>query len=352
MDDLRVLWMRDLVYSAFSITDPQLFEELLNRDDGEAEDVILHFLNQMSDEEGAATLFFYRTAVPEEVEVEIDNQMPALSEDEEEEEQSGSVDRGPESIPEASDMKEAMEIMPETLEYGIINAHVLHLLRGIICQVFLPALSFNQHKTDMTLGVPSAKPSDSFLYDRDLSGEPVEYHSVQLIRDEFLMNLQKFANSIQRTMQQLEGEIKLEMPSISLEGEVSNLAADPDTVETLEQCVINWLNQISAAVEGQLKKTPQGNGPLAEIEFWRERNATLSALYEQTKLPTVRKVLDVIRESDSLLVANLQPVLAELFKYHIEASDNVRFLSTVERHFKVRPVLCLTQSALGGGCHM
>ncbi|XP_048641449.1 dynein axonemal heavy chain 10 isoform X3 [Marmota marmota marmota] len=398
MDDLRVLWMRDLVYSAFSITDPQLFEELLNRDDGEAEDVILHFLNQMSDEEGAATLFFYRTAVPEEVEVEIDNQMPALSEDEEEEEQSGSVDRGPvknllmsgeslatpigtededlenvptkrmvkrvvektylqvlctpvpeeflnqtvlfflrntqESIPEASDMKEAMEIMPETLEYGIINAHVLHLLRGIICQVFLPALSFNQHKTDMTLGVPSAKPSDSFLYDIDLPGEPVEYHSVQLIRDEFLMNLQKFANSIQRTMQQLEGEIKLEMPSISLEGEVSNLAADPDTVETLEQCVINWLNQISAAVEGQLKKTPQGNGPLAEIEFWRERNATLSALYEQTKLPTVRKVLDVIRESDSLLVANLQPVLAELFKYHIEASDNVRFLSTVERHFK------------------
>uniref|UniRef100_I3N0B0 Dynein axonemal heavy chain 10 n=1 Tax=Ictidomys tridecemlineatus TaxID=43179 RepID=I3N0B0_ICTTR len=385
MDDLRVLWMRDLVYSAFSITDPQLFEELLNRDDGEAEDVILHFLNQMSDEEGAATLFFYRTAVPEEVEVEID---------EEEEEESGSMDRGPgavlggsvvgrwssamttvgprfqrmvkrvvektylqvlctpvpeeflnqtvlfflrntqESIPEASDMKEAMEIMPETLEYGVINAHVLHLLRGIICQVFLPALSFNQHKTDMTLGVSSAKPSDSFLYDIDLPGEPVEYHSVQLIRDEFLMNLQKFANSIQRTMQQLEGEIKLEMPSISLEGEVSNLAADPDTVETLEQCVINWLNQISAAVEGQLKKTPQGNGPLAEIEFWRERNATLSALYEQTKLPTVRKVLDVIRESDSLLVANLQPVLAELFKYHIEASDNVRFLSTVERHFK------------------
>lgn len=80
----------------------------------------------------------------------------------------------------------------------------------------------------------------------------------------------------------------------------------------------------------------QGNGPLAEIEFWRERNATLSALHEQTKLPLVRKVLEVIKESDSLLVANLQPVLTDLFKLHMEASDNVRFLSTVERHFKVR----------------
>ena len=47
------------------------------------------------------------------------------------------------------------------------------------------------------------------------------------------------------------------MPSISVEGEVSDLAADPETVEILEQCVINWLNQISVALEGQMKKTPQ-----------------------------------------------------------------------------------------------
>lgn len=47
------------------------------------------------------------------------------------------------------------------------------------------------------------------------------------------------------------------MPSISVEGEVSDLAADRETIEILEQCVINWLNQISTAIEGQLKKTPQ-----------------------------------------------------------------------------------------------
>lgn len=32
-------------------------------------------------------------------------------------------------------MKEAMDIMPETLEYGILNANMLHFLRDIICQV-------------------------------------------------------------------------------------------------------------------------------------------------------------------------------------------------------------------------
>ncbi|XP_070926944.1 dynein axonemal heavy chain 10 isoform X5 [Macaca nemestrina] len=411
MDDLRVLWMRDRVYAAFGITDPQLFEDLINRDDGQGEDLILHFLNQASEEEGSSALFIYRTMVPEEVEVEID-EIPVLSAEEEEEEEIysqkvESVDKGrakhvslrteslgqplidvedeemhkeisenlpskrivkhivekmhlhmlcaplptefldqnvvfflrntKDAISEATDMKEAMEIMPETLEYGIINANVLHFLKDIMCQVFLPALSFNQHRTSTTVGVTSGEGFDFSEYESDLPpmpGETVEYHSIQLIRDEFLMNVQKFASNIQRTMQQLEGEIKLEMPTISVEGEVSDLAADPETVDILEQCVINWLNQISIAVEGQLKKTPQGKGPLAEIEFWRERNATLSALHEQTKLPIVRKVLDVIKESDSMLVANLQPVFTELFKLHTEASDNVRFLSTVERYFK------------------
>lgn len=32
-------------------------------------------------------------------------------------------------------MKETMEMMPETLEYGVINGNVLHLLKGVVCQV-------------------------------------------------------------------------------------------------------------------------------------------------------------------------------------------------------------------------
>lgn len=40
-----------------------------------------------------------------------------------------------ETVSEASYMKEAMDIMPETLEYGILNSNILHFLRDIICQV-------------------------------------------------------------------------------------------------------------------------------------------------------------------------------------------------------------------------
>ena len=34
-------------------------------------------------------------------------------------------------------MKEAVEIMPEMLEYGIINAKVLPFLKNVLCQVSL-----------------------------------------------------------------------------------------------------------------------------------------------------------------------------------------------------------------------
>lgn len=51
------------------------------------------------------------------------------------------------------------------------------------------------------------------------------------------------------------------MPSISVEGEVFELVASTEMVESLEQCVINWLSQISSALESQLKKTPQVTCP-------------------------------------------------------------------------------------------
>ena len=47
-----------------------------------------------------------------------------------------------------------------------------------------------------------------------------------------------------------------------------------------------WFTQISTAIEVQQRRKRIGNGPLAEIDYWRERNAAISALYEQLKVMT------------------------------------------------------------------
>lgn len=79
-----------------------------------------------------------------------------------------------------------------------------------------------------------------------------------------------------------------------------------------------------------MKRKPQGNGPLAELDFWRERNALLSAIVEQLKIPKVQQMLSIYGFVDSYF----EDVQTDLIKFYIEAKDNVRFLSTVERHFK------------------
>ncbi|NXJ48088.1 DYH10 protein, partial [Spizaetus tyrannus] len=127
---------------------------------------------------------------------------------------------------------------------------------------------------------------------------------------------------------------KLEMPTINLDGEVTVLATVPEVVEALESCAMTWQKLISTALEEQLKKVPQGNGPLAEVDLWRERNSTLSALTEQIKLPEVQKVLEILQEAESEHSGDLQIVLSDLRKHHVEALDNVKFLSTLERHLK------------------
>ena len=50
-------------------------------------------------------------------------------------------------------------------------------------------------------------------------------------------------------------------------------------------------------LDQQLKRKPQGKGPLAEIDFWRDRNGCLGSLVEQLKLPKVGLTTQVMSSS-------------------------------------------------------
>ncbi|NXY61839.1 DYH10 protein, partial [Callaeas wilsoni] len=128
--------------------------------------------------------------------------------------------------------------------------------------------------------------------------------------------------------------LKMEMPAVNLDGEVTVLATVPEVVQSLKSCAVTWQKLISRVLEEQLKKVPQGNGPLAEVDLWREKNTTLSALAEQINLPEVQKVLEILQEAESEFTGELQIVLGDLKKHHMEAQENAKFLSTLERHLK------------------
>lgn len=239
-------------------------------------------------------------------------------------------------IPLPSSIEEAEELLPPLFEFGSLTAQSLLMLEHLLTFVYMPLLSHSGQRNEASSDNSSQKGSTAQTADtgQDLSKSSDESQSRVILRDEFLMNMQKFSSHISRTIQQLEGDIRLEMPDIVLGDDVAEMAKDPEIVGLLEETLHNWEVTISSALETQLKKTPQGNGPLAEIDFWRERNATLSAITEQLKLPTVNKVVAILSKVHSETLGSFEYHRAELTKYYTEAKDNVRFLSTLERHFK------------------
>ncbi|CBY09982.1 unnamed protein product [Oikopleura dioica] len=212
----------------------------------------------------------------------------------------------------------ARKLLPRCIEYGVLNQHSLVMLKQLMESVFVPFLNIKTGKIEPN---PNAD----------------EKSKQSVFRDEFLLNLSKFTQQIRRTINQIEGRFGLEIPDTvqAYQTEpIEKLAQDNEVIELLENTVSNWQNQVLKAVEEQLAMQPQGDGPIAEIELWRERNAALAALLEQLKRPDVQFMLSVLREARNPVIENFEGAKIDLTKYSVEARDNVRFLQTLERHFK------------------
>jgi dynein heavy chain len=146
--------------------------------------------------------------------------------------------------------------------------------------------------------------------------------------------MQKFISHIDLTIRQIEGEVRLKIPEIELPEDLKDVDKDELLINTLETAVYDWETQISDALEVLTQKTPNGDGPLAEIDYWKERNISLSGIFEQTKQEKIKKILEILTYVDSPAGSGFESQRQDLAKLYNEAKDNVRFLSTLERHFK------------------
>nr|XP_061803884.1 dynein axonemal heavy chain 10-like [Nerophis lumbriciformis] len=156
------------------------------------------------------------------------------------------------------------------------------------------------------------------------------------LRDELLNSTHKFLGVVNTTIQQLQAQddIALHIPDIDMENDVNNLMVNSELVDELEQCVMNWKTQLDTVMAEQDGKKPQTPSPMAEIIFWQERSSILSALTAKLNQPSVKKILLVLSKAQAGIVPSMEAAVAKLVKYNLEADENVRFLKTLERHFK------------------
>lgn len=91
-------------------------------------------------------------------------------------------------------------------------------------------------------------------------------------------------------------------------------------------------------VKKQIFQKQDDEGPMAEYDYWHDREIGLGVLVEQLKHSSVTAVLKVLNEAQSPKAVALSDIKGDVLRYYIEARDNDKFLYTVLRYFKVRLV--------------
>lgn len=215
--------------------------------------------------------------------------------------------------------------MPEFLEIGFLSNQALIMLEQVLNTIYLPILSqsdFNDFR--------SKKEGE------DTENDQTQQRLEQL-KQELLVTMQKFSSHVSHTVQQVAGETRLKIPDELAEidtVEEQLVLKDSKKLSKLDKLAEEWIETIQRALLKETIKTPNGNGPLQEIEFWRDKSSSLSTLFEQLNLPIVHKIVKILNIAQLPSCLILESQLAELNKVYSEAKDNVKFLGTLERHFK------------------
>ncbi|XP_074410515.1 dynein axonemal heavy chain 10 isoform X7 [Zonotrichia albicollis] len=326
LDDVRVRWLRDRALSLLGLSDPAPFEELLSR--GEDARVVLRFFGLGAeggeDASGAGVaLLLLRAERPGPAGGASERFYVAFNEIPEEFVSNSTVyflRDTKETVPVPKDLTEANEILPRVIKSGMLTDDTLLMLKNAISQQSSPAPSHGQQQTEKTF---------------DSDSENSDSEAVKLPETEPRKSVESVESLTGSETQLIIPEhLKLEMPNVNLDREVAVLATVSGVVQSLKSCAVTWKKLISGVLKEQLEKVPEGNSPLAEINLWRENDAALRALTEQMKLPEVKKVMEVLQKAEPEFTGDLQIVLNDLKRHHMEAQDNAKFLSTLERHLK------------------
>ncbi|XP_073386148.1 dynein-1-alpha heavy chain, flagellar inner arm I1 complex isoform X3 [Physcomitrium patens] len=155
------------------------------------------------------------------------------------------------------------------------------------------------------------------------------------ITNELLTNIQRFTSQISTAKARLEGEFQLVIPNVPIDVlEKSDI--DYELILQLEGALSDWVPALGTTLQQEIGKAPLEKGPYAELEFWQARNNSLSSMYEQLNSSRAKRVLALLEagSSNSNLLGTFKAQVAELTKVFLEAKDNVKILTTLERHFK------------------
>ena len=194
-------------------------------------------------------------------------------------------------------------------------------------------------------GIVPAEPPLVSLKDLLLS---VYQHLLPTCHDRLQLEFYRFRQQIDSTLRQMQGEFHLTIPERILTN--TSDETEEEHIENLEYLVYDWETILSKEMNNELNKRMFDSSPLAEMEFWHERSIRITSILEQMNkglflvarlvaltssfVDDVMRIIHVLNELESPSLSGFENIKSQLHAYLVEATDNYKFLLTIERHLK------------------
>ncbi|CAH2003821.1 unnamed protein product, partial [Acanthoscelides obtectus] len=275
--------------------------------------------------------------------------------------------KGDQGIPNFDQLEIAEREMPSYLAIGMNSGNILNLVMSMANEIFIPMLSkvfvepsfkreggksvvqnVSRRSSDEEIDAPEfreSKASGATMnttgkgVDKEEEPEQVQDNSIMPIRDELVAGVNELRTSLEWVVEHLEDELDLPMVDVTeilhSEKPDSELANSKSVVAELEEVVMGWERHITKVLDLYLAKTPVGDGPLPEFEYWHEREIALSSIVEQLRKPTLVRITNILEKARSPVVDGFIHYQVDLKRYYLQAKENVKFLSTILRQLKI-----------------
>ncbi|CAF1502654.1 unnamed protein product [Adineta steineri] len=151
-------------------------------------------------------------------------------------------------------------------------------------------------------------------------------------RDQLRLSLNRFHLQIQSTLRQMQGEFHLMISNKNLF--INGEETEEEYIENLEYLVYDWEAILHEEMNNELNKRILNTNPLDELEFWHERSIRITSILEQMKKDDIMRIIHILTDLDNPSIVGFNNIKLQLQNYLLEATDNYKFLSTIERHLK------------------
>ena len=147
------------------------------------------------------------------------------------------------------------------------------------------------------------------------------------IKSDFTSGLHKFLSSLSDTKWKIEGKTVLYIPMEGKNLEPKVAAKDKEFVQRLEAATIHWTRQIREVLSAQENlQVDESAGPIAEIDFWKNRCADLTGISKQLDNPNIKRICSVLEYSKSAYLEAFIKIADEIKVGSVQAESNLKFL--------------------------